>query len=388
VKSPQIAYITESSPADRHAWSGTAHYVYEALSKTGLKVHALGPLRPKFWRLPMAFVNQMSLKFFGKRFDYRHSTFYSKAFGRLFSKKLKALEYDLIVVCGSTECGAYIQSSKPIYYVLDRTIAGAINYHSILSDLWPFSLQQSIQTDMIAMKAAKGLFFSSSWAAEHASRYYQIGAEKIHVLPFGANMDVLPTRQEALDIKSNKVWKILLIANAWKNKGADIACNAARMLHQRNCAVQLTIVGSEPPEKITEEFIRILPFVDKNTVEGRKQLDALYTESHLFILPTRFDCTPIVFCEASSYGVPILSANTGGVAGHIAEGLNGFLIPYEDTGKAYADKIEEIITDPAGYEHLRISTRDYFEDKLNWNQWLKAFLKITLPEFTPPALKD
>lgn len=387
MKSPQIAYITESSPADRHAWSGTAHYVFDALNKTGLKVHALGPLRPKFWRLPMAFINQISLKFFGKRFDYRHSTFYAKAFGRLFSKKLKDIDYDLVVVCGSTECGAYIKSTKPIYYVLDRTIAGAINYHSILSDLWPFSLQQSINTDLVAMKAASGLFFSSAWAADHAVRYYQIGQEKIHVLPFGANMDVLPSREKVLSEKPQEIWNILLIASAWKNKGADIACNAIKILKERQHPVQLTIVGSEPPTEIESDLIHTLPFVDKNTVEGRNELDALYTRSHLFILPTRFDCTPIVFCEASSYGVPILSANTGGVAGHIAEGVNGYLIPYEDEGKAYADKIEEILSDPIRYEKLRISTRDYYESTLNWDQWLKDFLKVTLPNFTPPAFK-
>jgi glycosyltransferase involved in cell wall biosynthesis len=382
VKTPQIAYITESSPADRHAWSGTAHYVYEALVKSGLKVHALGPLRPKFWRLPMALINQVSLKLFGKRFDYRHSTLYSKAFGRLFSNKLKRIDYDIVVVCGSTECGAYLKTDKPIFYVLDRTIAGAINYHSILSDLWPFSLQQSISTDRQAMEGARGILFSSPWAAEHAQRYYQISLSKIHVLPFGANMDLLPSRDTALAKKPTTVWKILLIANAWKNKGADIACKAAELLKERGHQVQLTVIGSEPPEKINSDAIRILPFADKNTDAGRKQLDTLYQESHLFILPTRFDCTPIVYCEASSYGVPVLSANTGGVAGHIAEGVNGFLIPFEDQGVAYADKIEAILSNPSSYEALRISTRNYYEQKLNWDKWSAEFIKIALPHFS------
>jgi glycosyltransferase involved in cell wall biosynthesis len=89
-----------------------------------------------------------------------------------------------------------------------------------------------------------------------------------------------------------------------------------------------------------------------------------------------------VYCEASSYGVPVLSANTGGVAGHIAEGVNGFLIPFEDQGVAYADKIEAILSNPSSYEALRISTRNYYEQKLNWDKWSAEFIKIALPHFS------
>jgi glycosyltransferase involved in cell wall biosynthesis len=95
----------------------------------------------------------------------------------------------------------------------------------------------------------------------------------------------------------------------------------------------------------------------------------LYLSHHFFILPTRFDCTPIVFCEASAFGLPILAANTGGVAGHIFEAKNGYLINYEDMGMAYAEKIMSIIKSPNEYKKLRISTRRCYDDQLNWTIW-------------------
>ena len=139
LKTYSIAYITETSPDDKHAWSGTAHYAYEALKKHGHKVYALGPKKPGFIGFVCKIINQLTLKILGKRFDYRHSTVYSKAFGRLFTKDLNALNYDIIVVCGGTEYGAYIKTTKPVFYILDRTIEGALNYHSILSNLLEFS---------------------------------------------------------------------------------------------------------------------------------------------------------------------------------------------------------------------------------------------------------
>lgn len=376
MKAKTIAYITETAVNDRHAWSGTAHYVFTALEKEGYKVIPLGPARPFLTRVILAGFNQISLKLFKKRFDYRHSSIYSKAFGRLFDRKLKALEVDLVVVCGATEYGAYLTTSKPIYYVLDRTIGGAIGYHNILKNLWSFSEKQSIATDRLAMQKAKALLFSSEWAAAHAKTIYHTDQKKCFVVPFGANIDILPSREQALQAKNQKPWRLLMLATAWKNKGADIAINAVNILHKKGLPVHLTIVGSTPEEKLEHNFLTIIPFLDKNTQEGKQKIDELYYNSHLFILPTRFDCTPIVFCEASAYGVPVISANTGGVAGHIKEGQNGFLIDYADNGEQYASLIEKIMSNADEYEALRIRARNYFEQYLNWTAWAKAFRNL------------
>lgn len=376
MKRLRIAYIAETSPADKHAWSGTAHYVYAALRKGGFEVTGLGPARPEFLRLLLASVNKLSLRLFSKRLDYRHSHYYARAFGRIFSKKLKAIDYDLVVVCGGTEYGAYLRTDKPVYYVLDRTIGGAINYHEILKDLWPFSKKQSIEVDKRAMKNASGLLFSSPWAADHARNLYNIDTSKITVLPFGANLDKVPAREAALAEKEMKEWKLLLIGTYWYNKGADIAFNVLKILLERGLNASLTVAGCTPPSGTHHEKLNVIPFVDKNTESGLGELWQLYTSHHLFILPTRFDCTPIVFCESAAFGLPVLSADTGGVAGHVREGVNGFLIPYEDRGEAYANKILELAANPDRYKKMRTDSRTFFENTLNWGAWTAGFKKI------------
>lgn len=347
--------------------------MYEALRQNGHKVHALGPARPGPLRLILAALNQIGLKLFRKRFDYRHSKLYAKAFGRIFTKKLQGLQYDLVVVCGGTEYGAYLQTQKPVVYVLDRTIGGALNYHNILSDLWSFSKSQSVFTDKKAMQEASMLFFSSQWAAHHAQKLYAVPESKTVVLPFGANLDSLPERNIALKKKQTGSWKLLLIGTYWLNKGADIAYNALLHLLKNGIDASLTVVGCTPPVKQEHERLRIIPFVDKNSPEGLKQLWDLYLEHHFFILPTRFDCTPIVFCEAAAFGLPVLSADTGGVGGHVKSGTNGYLIPYEDKGAGYAEKITTIIHTPGHYDALCTSSRNHFEKELNWTAWANGF---------------
>jgi glycosyltransferase involved in cell wall biosynthesis len=373
VKNITIAYVSEASPNDKHAWSGTVHYVYKTLLDMGYTVNALGPRSPVILKFLLATLNKISLSLFRKRLDYRHSIIYSKAYGRIFNRQLKKNMHDVVVVCGNTECGAFIESKSPVIYVLDRTIAGALNYHTILTSLWPFSQNQSLFTDQKAMLESRKIFFSSQWAADHAHMYYGINPKKIIVQPFGANLDRIPSREEALVHPLPDHLKLLLVGTYWYNKGADIAFNTMLLLREKGINASLTVVGCEPPGNISHEHLHIIPFVDKNSPSGIRQLWELFRSHHFFILPTRFDCTPIVFCEASAFALPILSADTGGVRGHITEGVNGFLIPYEDKGEAYAEKISTVMTDHNYYQSLRVSTRDHYERKLNWEAWGQRF---------------
>lgn len=375
MKPLNIAYITETSPDDKHAWSGTVHYIFKALQKQGHTMVALGPKQPIFIGLICKIINKITLLFLNKRFDYRHSTRYSKAFGRIFTKELWKINYDIVVVCGGTEYCAYLKTTKPLYIIVDRTIEGAINYHTILSNLIEFSKKQSIVTDKKAMFLASKVFFSSQWAANHAKHYYQLPNSKISILPFGANLDDIPTKEIALQKKQTTEWKLLLIGTYWKNKGVDIAIHALDTLIKNNINATLTIVGCTPPLPLVNPKITIIPFIDKNSAEGIKQMWNLFITHHFFILPTRFDCTPIVFCEASSFGLPIISSNTGGVEGHIREGQNGFLISYNDNGEKYAQKIMEIISTENAYSNLCISTRKCYDDELNWEKWATQFTK-------------
>jgi glycosyltransferase involved in cell wall biosynthesis len=375
VKNTTIAYISEASPNNKHAWSGTVHYVYKALAEKKFRVIALGPSTPVLARYLLGVLNKVSLLIFRKRIDYRHSIFYAKAFGRIFSKKLEKINYDLVVVCGNTECGAYLRSNKPVYYILDRTIGGAIGYHTILSGLWEFSRRQSIGVDKRAMENASAIFFSSEWAAVQAKQLYGITQSHIIVAPFGANLDKIPSQSEALQEKESKQWRLLLIGTYWINKGADIAVNALLILLDMGYDVTLTIVGCTPPKPITHPNLTIIPFIDKNSGEGMFRLWKLFVSHHLFILPTRFDCTPIVFCEASAFGLPVLTANTGGVAGHVKEGVNGFLLPFGDKGQGYAACIARLIGNQQAYQQLRHSTRALYDSELNWGAWANIFEK-------------
>lgn len=366
----KIAYITVSDPRDKHAWSGTNHYIWKALEKRFGEVDLLGPDEPVLVTFLCKVVHGISLYIFKKRFDYRNSTIYAKACGRLFGKKLKGKQYDLIVSPAGIAYIAYLKTDVPIVFVGDRIIANSLNYHTIISNLWKWSERQSLKTEGIALRKTALNILSSHWAADYAISYYKLDPKTTIVLPFGANMDQSPTAEYVFSRRQKtEVCRLLLVGTYWKNKGADIAVNALHALRQKGIKAQLTVVGCEPETVLNDPDVTIIPFVNKNSAEGRQELEDLFLSHSFFILPTRFDCTPIVFCEASMYGLPVLSANTGGVAGHVKEGVNGYLVDYADKGEGYASLIAEIWKDEARYSSLQKTARDLFDHELNWNSW-------------------
>jgi glycosyltransferase involved in cell wall biosynthesis len=89
----------------------------------------------------------------------------------------------------------------------------------------------------------------------------------------------------------------------------------------------------------------------------------------LLFLPTRADFFGIVFSEASAYGLPSVSTDTGGVSGAVRDGVNGLLLPISAGPDDYANAITKLFSDEASYRDLARSARAEYESRLNWDAW-------------------
>jgi len=97
---------------------------------------------------------------------------------------------------------------------------------------------------------------------------------------------------------------------------------------------------------------------------------------HFLLLPTRADCSLLVACESNAYGVPAITTDTGGVSFVVRDGVNGYCLPYDAPGQAYAEKIAELFGDKERYHALVQSSRQRFEETLNWDRWAEGFWKM------------
>ncbi len=370
----KIGYLSSENPRNKRVWSGTHYSIFKSLSTFG-EVTVLGPYQPKLRLLIARLINQFCLNVLNKRYSYRNSKFISKGYANYFNEKLKGQNFDCLVGPAAACELAYLKTNIPILYISDGTFARCLNYHDALKNLFERSIEEGNFIEQRAIEKSKYVVVSSEWAQRSVINDYKTDANKVRVIPFGANFDLLPDKNE-INLTVPGEWKILFVGVYWINKGGAIAFNAFKSLLDKGYNVSLTVLGCIPPAEFKHPRLKVIPFIDKNSSKGQEELNAIYKEHHFLILPTRFDCTPIVINEASAFGMPCVIANTGGVAGHLKENKNGFLIDFNDTGKGYAEKIEYLITHPEEYIHLRKETRKLYDELLNWNNWTSQIKQL------------
>jgi len=370
----RIAYLTAKDPNDRRSWSGTQYYMARALERHCGEVFCVGPL-PLF-SAKLGKVVSRGLGLMGITYLYTHTASVSRKLGKMAEKKLATEACDVIFAPAGSILLANLRTQIPIVYLSDTTLRLMIDYYPEFSSMSASSIRVADQMERAAINRAGQLVYPSSWAAHSAVQDYNAEPARVHVVPFGANIDDPLPRDRVVKVPPSDKCRLLFVGRDWSLKGGDIAFETLLQLEQLGVPAELTIVGCRAPERFHHPRLRVIPFLNKNIQQEREQLDQLYLESHFLLLPTRAECFSIALCEAGAYGLPVISTHTGGLPELIRERSNGFLLPMESRGDGYAALIREIRANVEGYAALRNSSRNEFESRLNWDHWGKELREI------------
>lgn len=369
-----ITYITNFPSIDVKYWSGLIYYMAKSLEQEAAVEYITG--LEESWPLSLKLKN----KIYGRNKIYRadRSPEICKGYARQILKQLK--QSTNIVFSPSTTVLSYLDTNKPKVIYTDATFASMIDYYNYFSNLSTLYTKEGMKTEQLSLDSCKLAIFSSQWAADSAIRDYNTDPSKVRVVPFGAN---LPTQHLALeDIKEivkkrgSHTCRLLFLGVEWHRKGGDIAIEAVKYLNENlNLPAELHIVGIDDlPVGDLPPYIVNHGLISKATPEGVKRIEDLITQSHFLFIPSRADCTPVVFSEAMSYGVPCVSSNTGGIPSILNEG-NGIMLQSGIDPAEYARKIYDIFTDNGGYSELALSAFNDYKTRLNWDVAMSKVVK-------------
>jgi glycosyltransferase involved in cell wall biosynthesis len=364
-----IAYLTAEDPQSKYAWSGTTYYMAHALEKYCGDVHFLGPILSFERRYIGRLMQEMSSRLLKKNIAYDRLLFVAKKQAKLAAQKLEQGHYDVIFSPIGPPEVAFLETNIPIVIATDVTFALQQNYHARYSNLLPFSARMGQQIEAMAYAKASALIYPSHWAARSAVEDYGVDEKKVHVLPFGANLDTLPTRQIALKRHCAGRCRLLFMGLGWERKGGDIAFETLLKLESMGIDTELIVCGCTPPKSVQHPRLIVIPFLNKHDEQQNREIQRLYATSHFLLVPTRCDCFPIVFNEANAFGLPVITSNTGGVPDAVHDGENGYVLPFEARGESYARLIAQIFQDEQRYKALAASSRAVFEQRHNWDAW-------------------
>jgi len=315
-------------------------------------------------------------RFFNKNTSVEFLTSYAKYFSQQLQKELKRRPVDVLFVSASPQLIAYLKTDIPVIFMIDTTFQKLHNYYPYFSNLAIYNIKCGINLDKKAFQNAAHCMLTSDWAKNSAQQDYGIKADNISVIHCGANLDYIPTIGE-LHVEIAATCRLLFLGVEWERKGGDIALQTFRLLQQKGIAVNLHIIGCTPPADLSaERDITVIPFLDKNRETDFQQLHSILLQTDFLLLPTRAECAGIVFCEASAYGIPSITTNTGGVTDYVKDNINGFALAFDAGPQEYAEQIASLFKNPQQLQQLKLSSRKLFDELLNWNHWGHSFESI------------
>lgn len=373
----KVGFAGRWSPLDKTAWSGTYFNSYQAIKK-------YYETEIFFYKWPWHVRESLILhKQFQKLGNKKAAVEFLKGYAKFFSKQLEKelvkRKVDLLFVPSAPQLIAYCKTDIPVIYMTDATFFQLQGYYPLFKDIANYNINQGVVMDKLAFENASHCMLASEWTKQSAINDYNIAANKITVAPLGANLDRIPSAGE-LKKEKNKICQLLFLGVEWERKGGQIALQTFNILKEKGIPVHLTIIGCRPPGYIEGKNdvaeITVIPFINKHNEAEAEQLYNILLNSDFLLLPTRAECAGVVFCEASAFGIPSITTNTGGVNTYVEDGVNGFALPLTDTSFEYAEKIEQLFSNEDTYQQLSINSRKKYETDLNWDSWGKTFYNI------------
>lgn len=172
-------------------------------------------------------INKISEKVFDRNYYYLHSLALSKKYASIASKKLNAIVPDLIFAPAASAEVAFLQTQIPI------------------------------------------------WAAELATKDYGVDEKKIRVIPYGANIDEAPPRDQILHKKKKEHCKLLFLGVSWQRKGRDLVLSTLKELNALGLEAELLVCGCRPPKGVFHPKMKVVPFLNKSIPSDLRRFDEL-----------------------------------------------------------------------------------------------------------------
>jgi glycosyltransferase involved in cell wall biosynthesis len=293
----------QARAADARVWSGIPAGVLSGLEAAGVEPVAVDA------RMPGADVAARALRVSPVR--QRTNPLFAHADGLSAVARLRAAgPLDGVVQIGS---GYTLPSRFPVVTYEDMTVVQALAQpdprYASLSERggrrWR-RRQEQIYSRSVACCAA------SSWVANSIRADYGVGAERVHVVGFGA--DVEPRR----GVRDWSVPRFIFIGNDWARKRGDAVVEAFAKVRERHPEASLDLVGGHP--EISAPGVRGHGFLPLGSSEARDRIEDLLARATCMVIPSEYEPFGIAYVEAAAAGIPSIGTAVGGASDAIGDG--------------------------------------------------------------------
>jgi glycosyltransferase involved in cell wall biosynthesis len=160
---------------------------------------------------------------------------------------------------------------------------------------------------------------------KEADLYKSWGISPVTVIPNGVNLPSVRIKRNFGDHPK----QILCVSRIEPNKGIEFLIKAAQLINKQNISFKLNIAGPFNNSLYLNLLYRLIKNYDLDDnvkILGLvDNLEELYNEAHVFVLPSLYEAQPIRVLEAISHGLPIVATNVGDVPSMVNQ-KNGIIV--------------------------------------------------------------
>lgn len=170
---------------------------------------------------------------------------------------------------------------------------------------------------------------------------------------------------------------VLFLGRLSARKSPDVLLRAARVVLKDHPHVRFRFCGDGDVAKyqaLAEELgiASSCDFVGWTT--GEKKEEAIRA-SRIYCLPSKYEGMPMSVLEAMSYGLVAIATPVGGVPQVIQDGINGYLIPTDDS-ECLANRINELLDASDLAVRIGSAGRKTIEESFNMDSYARKLTEI------------
>ncbi|MHB9098293.1 MAG: glycosyltransferase family 4 protein [Syntrophales bacterium] len=325
--------------------------------------------------------------------------------GKSLSKTLLTIDADIVLCQGSGfSTLPYLETEKKVVLWGDAT------WFTLMEmDFDEFKIRYPFlyEWDCMMLEKCDLVGFAADWVRDQTLLYYNIKPEKVHVIPFGANLEQVSPEAvtRAINNRETKPCQLTFLGIDWQRKGLPLAYEVMNRLNVSGVGAKLNVIGCnistvslkrkiehhvgyKPYEDIDkfqfqfhkDENVNNLGFLRKDNPGQYSLLCEILNKTHFLLHPAHFECFGIALVEANAFGIPVIATNSHGPKSIIRNKVNGQLYECNEYVECASNFIKSVMADREKYNDLAFSSFREYQDRFDWSIIVQELKDLLSPE--------
>jgi len=248
-------------------------------------------------------------------------------------------------------------------------------YRPLSKLYYPFMKKVMRQTNFITAL--------SSFVKNVLLNEFDVPENKIRIIPYGIEIDKFHPNVDGTDTRrkyniSDNEKLIITVQRLHPRKGVQYFIKAAREVLRKMDNVKFLVIGNGQEQEYLIDLSNRLKLTGKVIFTGEienSRLNKYYAAADLFAFHTIHEGLGIVLLEAIASGKPVVTTTAGGTVDVVRDGVNGLLVPPEDSN-ALANAILKLLAKPGLMEETGKAGRRIAEREFNWSLIADRYLGV------------